>query len=124
MLKTQATFEIPRIGVVVAANFQHVSGQPWGAIQLFRLPQGERRVWIETQGARRLSSQTLLDLRLSKVFRFRNNGRVEILADLLNLTNDSAETGLVTANYASPNFGAPNTFVLPFRAMLGVKLFF
>jgi hypothetical protein len=88
------------------------------------LPQGPRQVRIETQGTRRLSSQTLLDLRFSKIFRFQREGRVEILADLLNLGNDTAETSLVTANYASPIFGEPNAFVLPFRAMLGVKLIF
>jgi hypothetical protein len=37
---------------------------------------------------------------------------------------EDAEIFLVTDNIESPNFAAPNRFVLPFRAMLGVKLFF
>lgn len=124
MLKTQASFEIPRVGILVAANFQYVSGQPWGAAGFVSLPQGSRLVRIETQGTRRLSSQTLLDLRLSKIIRFRQEGRVEILADLFNLANDTAETRLVSSNFYSPNFGEPNEFVLPLRVMLGMKLFF
>lgn len=124
MLKTQASFEIPSVGILVAANLQYVSGQPWAADAFVSLPQGGRRVRLETQGTRRLSSQTLLDLRLSKIFRFRQQGRVEILADLFNLANDTAETGLQTSNLYSPNLGLPSTFVLPFRVMLGAKFFF
>ncbi len=108
----------------MAANLQYIFGQPWAADAFVSLPQGGRRVRLETVGTRRLSSQTLIDLRLSKVFRFRKEGRVEILADLFNLANDTAETGLQNSNLYGPNFGSPSAFVLPFPIMLGAKFFF
>jgi hypothetical protein len=69
-----------------------------------------------------LSSQTLLDLRLSKAFSFGGSRRVELLVDVLNLLNDTAEEGLVTENISSANFGLPTTFVDPRRAMVGLRM--
>lgn len=89
-----------------------------------RLPQGSRRIFVETRGERRLSSQTLLDLRVSKIFRFGREGKVEILADILNVLNDTAEFSLVTNNFFSPNFEESSRFVHPLRAMIGVKFSF
>jgi hypothetical protein len=71
-----------------------------------------------------MSSQTLLDLRFSKVFRFGEEGKLEVLADILNAFDDTAEAFYVTSNFYSPNFAKPNIFVLPRRAMIGVKLAF
>ena len=42
--------------------------------------------------------------------------------DVLNALNDTAEEGLATDNLFSPNFGQPNSFIDPRRAMLGVRL--
>jgi len=79
-------------------------------------------VLIEPRGSRRLSSQTLLDLRLSKAFSIHATTRVELFADLLNALNDTAEERLASDNIASATFGQPTAFVDPRRAMLGVKL--
>ena len=46
---------------------------------------------IEPRGTRRLPSQTLLDVRVSRAFRFSAAGRVELSLDVLNVLNDTAE---------------------------------
>ena len=49
-----------------AANLQHFSGKPWAATAQVSLPQGDQRILLEPRGSRRLSSQSLLDLRVSR----------------------------------------------------------
>jgi len=73
-------------------------------------------------GSRRLSSQSLLDLRISRPITVGGIGRVELLLDVLNALNETAEESIVTDNLFSPNFGQPTTFVDPRRAMLGVRM--
>lgn len=122
--------DVPRTGLVIAANMQFFSGKPWtAAAQTTTLPQGELRILLEPRGSQRLPSQTLLDLRLSPVFRVRGTGRVEVLLDLLNALNDAAEESLVsevqmTETAISQTFAKPASFVDPRRLMLGVRLNF
>jgi Carboxypeptidase regulatory-like domain/TonB dependent receptor-like, beta-barrel/TonB-dependent Receptor Plug Domain len=123
MLRVMGSADVPRIRVTIAGNVQYLSGKPWAATALIsQLPQGDQRVLIEPRGSRRLSSQTLLDLRLSKAFSIHATTRVELFADLLNALNDTAEERLASDNIASATFGQPTAFVDPRRAMLGVKL--
>jgi hypothetical protein len=49
-------------------------------------------------------------------------GHVEVLVDVRNALNDTAEEGLATDNLFSPNFGVPTVFMDPRRAMVGVRL--
>ena len=49
-------------------------------------------------------------------------GRVELLLDVLNALNDTAEEALATDNLFSPNFKQPTVFMDPRRAMLAVRL--
>lgn len=77
---------------------------------------------LEPRGSRRLSSQTLLDLRLSRALSFRGLGRIELLLDVLNALNSSAEEALATDNPFAPTFGRGVAFVDPRRAMVGVRL--
>lgn len=119
IFRVMGTVDVPRTGFVVAANLQHFSGKPWAATAQVSLPQGDQRILLEPRGSRRLSSQSLLDLRVSRRF---GAGRVELLLDVLNLLNDSAEEALATDNLLSPNFGQPTLFMDPRRAMLGVRL--
>ncbi len=115
--------DVPRTGFVVAANLQHFSGKPWAATALIDLPQnGQQRVQLEPRGSRRLSSQTLLDLRVSRMIRVGGVGRIELLVDVLNALNDTAEEGLASDNLFSPNFGQPTVFMDPRRAMVSVRL--
>ena len=49
-------------------------------------------------------------------------GRVELLMDVLNVLNDTAEEGLGTDNFFSSTFGQPAVFMNPRRVMLSVRL--
>jgi hypothetical protein len=123
IFRVMGSVDVPHTGVMVAANFQQFSGKPWTASDLVPLAQGQgtQRILIEPRGSRRLSSQTLLDLRVSKTLGF-GEGRVELLLDVLNLLNDTAEEALANDNLFSPTFALPTTFVDPRRAMLSVRL--
>jgi hypothetical protein len=126
-LRAMASVDVPGAGLLLAANLQHFSGKPWAATTVVRLAQGEQRILLEPRGTRRLSSQTLLDVRLSRAFHTDRMGRIEVLLDVLNLLNDDAEEDIVTDRLATvavqrvPEFGRPNVFVDPRRAMLGVR---
>jgi hypothetical protein len=122
IFRIMGSVDVPRTSVVIAANVQHFAGKPWAATTLLTLPQGDQRVQLEPRGARRLSPQSLLDLRVSRSFTFGKLGRVELMVDVLNALNDTAEEGLATDNLFSPNFGQPTVFVDPRRAMLSARV--
>src|SRR5262245_58379128 len=103
--------DVPHTGIMIAANLQYFSGKPWAATARITLPQGDQRVQLEPRGSRRLSSQSLLDLRVSRPITVGGIGRVELGLDVLNALNETAEEALVTDNLFSPNFDQPTTFV-------------
>ena len=116
---------IPRTGVVFATNFQYLTGLPWAATAQVNLPQGGvARILLETPGTRRLSSQTLMDIRLSRAIELARKTRIELLLDVFNTFNKTAEEQLADDNLFSQNFGRPSVFVDPRRAMLGVRFSF
>jgi hypothetical protein len=129
IFRAMGSVDVPRTGVVVAANLQYFSGKPWAATTQISLPQStSQRVQLESRGSRRLSSQTLLDVRLSRPIPFGRSGRVELLLDVLNVLDDTAEEALASDVLATeslksnPDFGKPNVFIDPRRAMIGVRL--
>lgn len=122
MFRLMGSVGIPRTGFVVATNLQHLTGLPWAASSQILLPQGLTRVLLETPGSRRLSSQTLLDVRVSCTWAFAGRTQVELLLDVLNALDDTAEERLVDDNAFSQNFGRPSVYVDPRRAMIGVRL--
>ena len=81
-------------GLVLAANLQYLSGKPWAKTALINPNESARPVMIEPRGSQRLSSQSLLDLRVSRAFGFGGIGRVELCLDVLNALNDTAEESL------------------------------
>lgn len=121
--------DVPRTGLVLAANLQHLTGKPWAASAQVSAPQSPNlRILLEPRGTRRLSSQTLLDLRMSRRFALGQGRGIELLLDVLNALNESAEESIVADVQTSetvklnPTFGQPNAFVDPRRVMLGVRL--
>ena len=82
----------------------------------------DQRILLEPRGSRRLSAQSLLDLRLSRTIAAGGIGRIELLVDLLNVLNDNAEEGIATDNLFSPNFGQSSVFIDPRRAMVSMRL--
>jgi hypothetical protein len=124
IFRLMGSLAVPRTGVVVAANAQYLSGLPWAATAQVSLPQGLTRILLETPGTRRLSSQTLLDVRVSRSFQFAGKGRFELLLDVLNALDSSGEERLADDNLFSQNFARPSVFVDPRRAMLGARVSF
>jgi hypothetical protein len=122
MFRLMAAVDVPRTGVVVAANVQHFTGAPWAASAQVALPQGDQRILLEPRGSRRLSSQSLLDVRVSRAVAVRGAGRIELILDVLNVLNDTAEEGVATDNLFSPNFGQAVAFVDPRRAMVSARV--
>jgi hypothetical protein len=122
IFRVMSAVDVPHTGVLVAAQFQHFSGKPWAGTVEVPMKQGRQRILVEPRGSRRLSSQTLLDLRLSRPFQIRHVGRLELLLDVLNALNDTAEEDLASDNLFATNFGQPTVFMDPRRAMLGVRL--
>jgi outer membrane receptor protein involved in Fe transport len=122
MLRLMGSVQIPKTHFLVASNFQYVTGLPWAATAQISLPQGLTRVLLERPGTRRLSSQTLLDMRVSRPLDFAGRGRIELLLDVLNVLNSTAEERLADDNLFSQNFARPSVFVDPRRAMLGVRV--
>jgi hypothetical protein len=122
ILRMMGSVELARTALVMAANVQHFSGKPWAAAAQIRLPQGDQRILLEPRGSRRLSSQTLVDLRLSRAISLGRQSRIELLLDVLNALDDSAEESLASDIAGSPAFGQPTVFVDPRRAMISARL--
>jgi hypothetical protein len=128
VFRVMGTVDVPRTGFVIAANLQHFSGKPWAATAQIALPQNpQQSILLEPRGSRRLSSQTLLDLRVSRTIRVGSVGRIELILDVLNALNDTAEESLATETLQteiriSTTFAQPATFMIPRRAMVGVRL--
>lgn len=122
MVRLMTSVDVPRTGFVVAANLQYLSGKPWAQTAFINPNEGARLVMIEARGTRRLSSQTLLDVRLSRTLRFSDVGRIELCLDVLNVLNDTAEESIKSASYDAATLGEPDIFIDPRRAMLSVKL--
>lgn len=115
--------DIPRTGVTIAAHFQYFSGKPWAASAVVSVPQNsQQRILIEPRGSRRLSSQSLLDFRVSRTVALGARARVDLLLDVLNALNDVAEEGIASDNQFGSTLGQPTVFMDPRRAMLGVRL--
>jgi hypothetical protein len=122
IFRVMGSIDVPHPRFTVGANFQHFSGKPWAASAQVKLPQGDQRILLEPRGSRRLSSQSLLDIRVSRSIPFGRKGHGELLLDVLNVLNDTAEEGLATDNLFSPNFVRPSIFVDPRRVMIGMRL--
>ena len=122
IFRTTGVVHLPWYGVLLAANLQSFSGKPWAAATQEQLPQGNQRILLETRGSRRLSSQTLLDCRISKTLRLGDDATVDLNFDVLNVLNDTAEEALASDNLSAATFGRPTLFMDPRRVMIGVRL--
>ena len=130
VFRMMGSVDVPKTGLTAAANLGHYSGKPWAAAGQVSIRQNnQQRILLEERGSRRLSSQTLLDLRVSRPFVL-GSARIDVMVDVLNALNSTAAEGILTdilsteTLAANPDFGKPNAFVDPRRAMLGVRLNF
>ena len=108
---------------MVAANVQHVTGKPWAATHAGPASAGRS---AHPARAARLAAAVVADARGPARVEDDLDRRLERASscslDVFNLLNDTAEESLASDNLISPNFGQPNVFVDPRRAMLGVRL--
>ena len=73
VFRMMGSVDVPKTGLTAAANLGHYSGKPWAAAGQVSIRQNnQQRILLEERGSRRLSSQTLLDLRLSQTVRLRD----------------------------------------------------
>lgn len=121
-LRLMGSMTVPRVDVVLAANLQHVSGKPWAATTQASLPQGDQRILLETRGSHRLPTQSLIDFRASRRFHIRDGASVDLMFDVLNLSNETAEEAIASDNAFAANFGVGTVFVDPRRIMVSVRL--
>ena len=125
VLRAQAVAEIPKLGVLLGANLQFLTGKPWAASTFVSLPQGGVNILLEPMGTRRLPSQTLLDLRFSKVFEVGERGRLEFSLDVLNALDDRTALWVRGTDPFRPDFGELGGFnPWPRRLLLGAKVAF
>src|SRR5262249_43990582 len=94
--RVTGSIDVPGTRFVVSANVQYFSGKPWAASAQVVLPQGDTRILLEPRGTRRLASQTLVDLRVSRPVPLFRSTRAELLIDVFNLLDDSAAEGLAS----------------------------
>src|SRR5262249_7759700 len=124
MLRAMGSVDVPWFGISLAASLQGVSGKPWAATAIAPVAQNrQQRILLEPRGTRRLSSQSLLDLRAARTIRLRGIGRVDLMLDVLNALNDAAEEDIVTDNLFSPQtFAQGKVFIDPRRAMISARV--
>ncbi|HYN07751.1 MAG TPA: TonB-dependent receptor [Vicinamibacterales bacterium] len=122
IFRATGVVHLPWKGLLVAANLQHFSGKPGAATTQVTLRQGSQRILLEPRGSRRLSSQSLLDLRIAKTLSVGTAGTVALSLDVLNLLNDTAEEAVASDNLFSGTFGKPTQFMDPRRVLIGVRL--
>jgi hypothetical protein len=123
VVKISGTYQAPW-GLNFSPNYQYYTGYPLLPTNVFTgLPQGSETINLEPRGAIRLPNVSVLNLRISKQFKF-HEGKLglEAIADLLNLTNSepiTAETVSFGANYLKPT-----NLVNPFVARFALRLTF
>ncbi len=114
---------VPRIGVLRFGNLQHFSGKPWATTTQYRFLKGISVPARRSADLTRLSSQSYSRFsRVEDAVGFGDATRVELLLDVLNLLNDTAEEALVSDVLVSATFERARSFVDPRRAMFGVRL--
>ena len=87
------------------------------------LPQNsQQRVLLEPRGTRRLASQTLLDVRVSRTITFNRLGRIELLVDVLNALNDTAERDTRRTIYSVRTSDSRRPSSTTRRVMIGVRV--
>ena len=126
VVKAQFVYNLPR-GFQTSVNFSRQTGRLWS--RQVRVPglgfPGQPTINMEANtGGRRLPDQTSLDVRLQKDFKLGTQPRLSLFADVLNLFNDDAYENIGSRIATSTAFGEPTRFILPRRALIGMRFEF
>ena len=126
MFKLQGTYFLP-LDFSVSASYTAMSGKPIArtiSIVDF-LDQGAADVLAEPRGSNySLDSWNLLDLRVEKVFRYKERLRLRIAADIFNLFNEDTMIETLTTRGMSEDFMQPARIIPPRRIQLGIRFSF
>jgi hypothetical protein len=127
--KAQVVLQLPA-GFMVGANYLFQSGRAYARIARIAepdlgFPTAPEINIEERDGSRRLPSQSILDLRAQKDFKFGKEARFSVFADALNLFNTGTHQDVLSRVVDSEDtFGVPTEFLFPRRLMLGAKFTF
>lgn len=120
--KVVGSFALP-LGFHTGMYLRRASGDTWNArVRVLGLHVRFPRINGEPAGVRRLSAETLLDLRVEKEFPI-YKGRLLFSADLFNAFNQSYVLRVQTF-FEQPNFGLPVEFNAPREIHLGIRYSF
>jgi hypothetical protein len=114
-------------GFTLASHVQQSSGQPLATTytvtraDIPNLTQVSQSVNLLPVGERRKEAWTLVDLRVSKIFRFGDRS-IEPVAELYNVLNENASLSQVTT--VGPTFGRVSSNVDGRIAKFGLKILF
>jgi hypothetical protein len=122
--KLQAVVQLPW-ELMFSTSYRHLTGRAWSRtarIAGLGIPTTIRAEPLD--GDRRMPDIDMIDMRIQRSFDFGVNRRMSLFVDILNLTNSDVNESLASTLGTSAAFGAPTTFTIPRRAMLGVKASF
>jgi hypothetical protein len=130
--KLSGTYTTP-FGVTVSANYQHYTGYPEQATQLFRngqdatgatvaLRQNSVTVPLQTRGDERLPSVDTLNMRFGYQKPITERYRIQPSLDLYNVFNTNTVTGRTKA--IGPNFNRPLTIISQRFVKFGLRIEF
>jgi outer membrane receptor protein involved in Fe transport len=126
MFKVQGSYFFP-YDFSVSASYMAMTGKPIArtiSITDF-LDQGAVDVLAEPRGSNyRLDSWNLLDLRIEKVFRYKERFSLRIAADIFNLFNEATMIETLTTRGLQEGFMQPSRIIPPRRVQLGIRLSF
>lgn len=124
VFKVDSTYDLP-FGFGLSVNFQHYTGFPIRPTEVFagpELAQHTETVALQAAGLLRLPAVNLLDLRLSRMFTFKDRFHLQPMIDLFNLTN--SQTVVSEVSSYGPNYLRPSNLVNPRMARIGMKFDF
>ncbi len=145
-VKVFATYQIPKLEVGVNGYYRYFSGYPYApianfsgddrrALGLASSPSAFRRPLAEPRGFGYYDNQSLLNLRLEKIFKFgQHNDRIALYADINNVFNGGVITQVVTrldgttvgttecdGTYCSVPYAGPVSIIEPRQLTFGLR---
>jgi len=124
--KAQIVYGLPW-NLTISGNVQHQTGRPWGRqIRVSGLGFATApTIYMEPlDGSLRVPDLNLIDMRIQKSFPLQGTFRADAYVDLLNLTNADATENVGSRLGTSSSFALPTSYILPRRAMIGLRFRF
>jgi outer membrane receptor protein involved in Fe transport len=132
-IKMYVTYQIPNIDLSVNAYYRGISGRHYQGEQRFSSrdinfsPSSGRTPLLEPRGSREQDFESILDLRLEKVFKIGGGDKLSVYADVTNTFNSGLVTqavkrfpSLAVAGSDVP-FAGPQTVIAPRQLSLGAR---